>query len=689
MFAQSCNLSPGVHSTLLACLLAITLTAGEHFIHIDAAHPIRTFDPAKALGAGIDGHEKGDVLRMLSPANARLMRSAGFHSLTYRLRTELAGEVWHWNPRGTWSDAQHQQGYWISDARSASPILLSYGYRLPRRGNTHDQANDDGYSRIDDGDPSTFWKSNPYLDPHFTHEPVTAHPQWIVIDNDGAAVNEIHIQWGVPWAVDYRVEYTAKTDDPEDFEKPGIWQPFPIHPANGTGGTTVLRLSRAPIPAQCVRVLMTRSSGTAPPGSTDIRDALGYAVREIGLGAVDEHGVYREALAHGASQDAQSTVWVSSTDPWHRAIDRDDRVEQPGFDLLARRSLWGSEPAMVPVGVLYDTPENAAAEVQFLRDRGYPVGRVELGEEPDEQYGAPEDYGALYLQWADALHDIDPRLSLGGPSMVADRLTPNPGEHSPYLARFLNYLKARGRLRDFSFFSFEWYPFDDVCGPAAWRLLNAGEMLAGAMKRFREEGLPPDVPMVIGEYGWSAYSAQAEVDIEGALLNTEVAAWFLQLGGDRAFLYGWEPNELLDERSCSWGNNMLFQMREHGPAVPMATYHAARLVLERWLMASGIHQLLTASADIPNVASYAVRRPDGAVAVLVLNKDSQRGYRVRVPLTAVTLYQLSRRQYRWIANGSRGHPGRDQPPEQHPLPDGAGFEIPPISITVAAGQIAN
>jgi hypothetical protein len=273
--------------------------------------------------------------------------------------------------------------------------------------------------------------------------------------------------------------------------------------------------------------------------------------------------------------------------------------------------------------------------------------------------------------------------------VVADWLTPNPREHSPYLARFLDYLKARGRLSDFSFFSFEWYPFDDVCGPPAARLLNASDMLAGAIKRLRDEGLPPDVPMVISEYGWSAYSAEAEVDIEGALLNTEIEAWFLQLGGDRAFLYGWEPNELLDERSCSWGNNMLFQLRGHGSAVPMATYHAARLMLERWLMASGVHQLLPASSDIPNVASYAVRRPDGTIAVLVLNKDSQNGYRVRVPLTGATLHQFSRRQYQWIANGIGGHPGTDRPPESRLLSDGAGFDIPPISITVAAGNLAN
>ena len=143
-----------------------------HVITVDLSHPLNMFNPALAIGAGIDGHEKGEVERLLSPANIAAMRSAGLRPLTYRLRTELAGEVWHWNPKGTWSDAARQQGYWISDATPGDPIDVSYGYRLPRRGNTVDQANNDGYSRIDDGHLETFWKSNPYLDPA---------PQWVVL----------------------------------------------------------------------------------------------------------------------------------------------------------------------------------------------------------------------------------------------------------------------------------------------------------------------------------------------------------------------------------------------------------------------------------------------------------------------------------------------------------------------------
>src|ERR1700738_4890229 len=96
-------------SLLLLAAVVIRVTDG----------PVNTFDPREALGAGIDGHERGQVAKMLRPDNVRAMLSAGLKPVSYRLRTELAGEAWHWNPEGQWSDSKHRQGYWVSNSRSS------------------------------------------------------------------------------------------------------------------------------------------------------------------------------------------------------------------------------------------------------------------------------------------------------------------------------------------------------------------------------------------------------------------------------------------------------------------------------------------------------------------------------------------------------------------------------------------
>ena len=648
---SKCYRKPQVSIVLLVCA-ALTNAASPTpgVLTIDFTKPLQTFNPNDALGAGIDGHEKGDIARLFTRSNIAAMRSAGLRPLTYRLRTELAGEAWHWNPRGTWSDASRQQGYWTSSAELGAPIEVSYGYRLPRRGNTIDQANDDGYSRIDDGDVGTFWKSNPFLE---------ALPQWVIVDfSKPTAIDTVKIDWGIPFATEFHVQYG---DDRKWIELPA---------------GQVVQTAK-------LRVVMTKSSRTTPAGSTDPRDGVGYAIRELQAGTTDAAGHLHDAVRHAAQRKGQTVITVSSTDPWHRSMDRDDRTEQPGFDLTFRTGLTSGRPMLTPASILYDTPENAAAELRYLRARKYPVEEIELGEEPEEQQIAPEQYGALYRLWVQALRAVDPTVRIGGPSLVL--LAPEAEPEPSWTKRWLADMREHGALDSIQFFTFEWYPYDDVCDPVADQLTEHAALMRRSMEQLVKDGVPRKIPWYITEYGYSAYATQAEVDLPGAILNAEAVAMFLSFGGSKAYLYGYEPNELLHEKPCTWGNNMLFLVGP--PLQKTATYYGAKMLTQEWAQASGgPHTLYPAETGLANVAAFALKRPDGSTSILLLNKDSKTEAEFAIPLVGtIEVTQYSGAQYRWRAARTSGHATRNDPPAHFALRDQK-VALPPYSITVVQGR---
>jgi hypothetical protein len=677
-----------------------------------ADRPVNQCVPTQALGAGVDGHEQGECAKMFTDKNIAEMRSAGFGPLTYRLRTELAGEVWHWNPQGTWSDPVHQCGYWISDDSLAEPINLSYGYRLARRGNTIDQANDDGYSRMADGDEESFWKSNPYLDSHFTGEPSDAHPQWVVIDLDATKpVNFIRIHWGAPYAMQYRVEYWSG-EDPMHLhaDRKDAWRPFPNGAVNrGSGGDESVRLCEKPLPVRFVRVAMSRSSRTSAQTSNDIRDRLGFAIREIALGSVDSHNRFSDYVRHAADRHQQSVIYASSTDPWHRAEDIDYKIEQPGLDFILRSALTNGSPVLVPVGVLYDTPENATAEIKYLLRRNYDLEGIELGEEPDGQWASPEDYAALYAGVARRLIALNPRLRLGGPSLqnFDDQLLtwPDVAGNRSWMNRFLKYV--RSAAVPFDFFSFEFYPFDNICADAAPQLLETPKRLGEMITSLRADGVTTRIPWLMTEYGYSVFAGRHEVDIEGALFDADTVGTFLTLGGSKPYLYGYEPNDLQNELKCSWGNLMMLQLNPNTDQVNrLSAFHAAQLITKEWMQPTNEpHEIFPVTISgqkqtSPRViTAYAVRRPDKQWALLAINKDPNRAARLAVrfklPGTQrqvsfagdVDVIQFSREQYVWHDNGPNGYPSRSLSPARFTRRASSLYDLPPYSLTILRGRL--
>jgi F5/8 type C domain len=712
----------GAAATSLLAILAMRAVATPQSVRVDATpgHAVNTFRPDEAFGATVDRLPLKMTDTFFRPDQIAQYLKAGWGPVSYRQNTELFVQAWHWNPAGAWSG--HQQGYFTGDGKLSSvPIRHSFSYDLPRRGVTRNSGSEfDGYSRLDDGDLRTFWKSNPYLSKRFTGDDDSLHPQWVVIKlEEEQIVTAIRIAWGQPYARDYRVQYWSAPTDAMEDPASGEWNDFPLGEIrDGNGGAATQTLSRRPIAIRYVRVLMTRSSDTCVDGdSSDPRNCVGFSIREIYLGTPTSQGIH-DILHHAPGQE-QTFTYCSSVDPWHRSADKYvtlDHMEsgdQVGFDLFYTSGITRGLPAMIPVAVLYSTPEDAAAELAYLEARHYLISFVEMGEEPDGQYVSPEDYAALYLQWATALHRIDPKLKLGGPAFQGGtediKFWRNADGEASWLRRFLAYLRSHNRLKDLAFFSFEHYPYYDGTCQGPWdNLFKEPGVLEHIVQVWKEDGLPQDVPMLISET--NAPGADDALDVFGALWVGETFPAFLTAGGKASYYHHALPYST-PHPACanSWGTYHMFTIDSRGfIRQPVAQFFAAQLLTQEWtLPGHDEHQVYRAQSDVKDgrdrllVTAYAVHRPDGQWALMLINKDEDSPHRVRIvfensadrksagfdgPVTVIT---FGREQYVWHPALADGYARPDGPPVTSTLPAATdGVILPPASMSVVRGRVA-
>jgi hypothetical protein len=677
-------------------------------VHVDAnpAHVINSFDPDNALGSSIDVLSRIDINKVFSPHIIQESLSAGWGPLTYRNNTELRMAAWHWNANGTWSDAAHQSGYFTGSTELKEPIRNILAYALPHR----------GFATSGDrpmaGPNLTYWKSNPYLTSKFTGESDALHPQWVVVDlQSEKSVNAIRIAWASPYATKYQVEYWAGTDALNfDAGPKGEWKVFPSGALkDAKGGTVTLKLSDAPVSARYLRVLMTESSNTCDEhGPGDVRNCVGYAIQEIHAGTVDRGGRFVEA---SKTPEKLTTYCVSSIDSWHSAEDVNDSgaYQHTGFDLLFTSGITNNLPAMLPVTMLYGTPDDAAAQIAYIEKRGYNLGYVEMGEEPDGKHAMPEDYGALYIQWATAIHKIDPKLKLGGPVFegVNEDITvwPDAAGKVSWMARFVDYLKAHDRLNDLTFVSFEHYPFEPC--DITWKTLyTEPQLMKHILQVWRNDGVPKNVPLMVTENHLAAQLTGPMTTIFAALWLADNVGSFFEGGGAAFYHSPIQPQDIHNtcEGWASWSNFVAdenYNIRGY-----TSPYFAANIINHEWVQhRSGIHRMFASSADIKDgdgnalVTSYVVRRPDGNWSLMLVNRDENSPHTIRVVFGGgrrdtsfdgeVRLATFGAEQYVWINDGANSHADPDGPVAARTVATNSQttFVLPKASVTVLRGKV--
>ncbi len=630
-------------AALFCSTLVLSLLAAGQTITVDISHPTNHFIPRETLGAGVDRIAVEAIDKDLLQPTLQKTLESGWQPVSYRQNTELAVEAWHWNPQGTWSDPAGK-GYFTGSAAPTETIRYSYGYPLPRRGFTRNDGTDNvGFSRLTDGDLSTFWKSNPYLTQRYTGESDALHPQCVVIDlEQPQQVNSIRIAWAEPYARRYLVQYWTG-EDPIKSPTKGEWHTFPQGTIeDGKGGTVTIKLSSAPMTVRYFRIWMTESSNTCTAdGPADPRNCVGYAIREIYVGTLTDDGLFHDLVRHTPEQE-QTATWCSSVDPWHQPSDLGSTKQaQMGFDLFFTSGVTRGLPAMVPVAMLYDTPDNAAAEIAYLKKRGYPISYVEMGEEADGQYTLPEDYGALYLQYATAIHRVDPSLKLGGPSFTGENKDieawPDANGKSSWTGRFIDYLKQHGRLNDLAFFSFEHYPYEGCKTP--WGMLyDETELVTHIMQVWREDGVPAEAPLFITEGNLSSAASETYQDIFAGIWLADYIGSFLNVGGKGVYFFHYLPLQMEPGCNSSPGTFGMFTVdANYQIQQPLAQFFVAQLINLEWAQfAGGDHQVFSASSDINDgaghalVTAYALKRPDGQWSLMAVNRDQLNPHRVRI-----------------------------------------------------------
>jgi F5/8 type C domain len=705
----------GTTSLVLTSAILLATPSLPQTVRIETAQPTNTFVPNQALGAGIDRIQSAAVDKYFASDAVNKILTAGWQPVTYRQNTELFVEAWHWNPQGTWSD-KGNQGYFTGNASPGELIRHSFGYPLPHRGFTrNDGTGSNGFSRLTDGDLNTYWKSNPYLTKAFTGEDDSLHPQWIVVDLASVQmINALRIAWADPYAKKYLVQYWTG-DDPIKAPTRGSWVTLPGgNITDGKGGIVTLQLSPSPMPVKFLRIWMTESANTCDShGSADKRNCVGYAIRELSVGTSSPDGKFHDAVRHTPDQD-QTTTYCSSVDPWHAATDLGPTTrEQVGLDLFYTSGYTRGLPAIVPIAMIYNIPEDAAAELAYLKQRGYAIGYVEMGEEPDGQYMLPEDYAALYLQFATSLHKVDPTFKLGGPVFQGVnediQVWPDAQGKTSWTGRFIDYLREHHRMQDLAFFAYEHYPYEP-CKISWSSLYDEPTLVSHIGQVWRDDGVPKDVPLFITESNISWNSGESFVDIFGALWLADYVGAFFTSGGKGLYYFHYLPMGLHKGCNDSMGTfGMWTADTDYQIGPPTSQFFASQLINLQWVQpGSGEHKVFAANSDVDDpvghslITAYALQRPDAQWSLLLVNRDQENAHKIDIVFHdteddvdkffagAVTVSTFGSAQYQWHPTETGGHADPDGPAVNSTMNATAEtvYELPKASMSVMVGNIA-
>jgi hypothetical protein len=306
----------------------------------------------------------------------------------------------------------------------------------------------------------------------------------------------------------------------------------------------------------------------------------------------------------------------------------------------------------------------------------------------------------LYVQWAAAIHKVDPSMKLGGPVFegINDdiKVWPDAQGRTSWTGRFVQYLRSHGRLGDLAFVSLEHYPFEP-CSITWKSLYREPQMMKHVLEALREAGVPKEVPLMVTESHISWRLTGPMSTIFAALWLADNIGSFFEGGGAAFYHSPIQPQGI--QGTClgpaSWSN--FISDRDYNINGYTSPYWAAHMINLEWVAhRSGVHEMFASSTGNEDVTSYAVHRPDGNWSLMLVNRNETEPRAVTVAFQdakgkhgftgPVTMVTFGSEQYVWKPDGPKSYADPDGPPVARVL-SGNQFTLPKASVTVLRGKI--
>ena len=246
-------------------------------------------------------------------------------------------------------------------------------------------------------------------------------------------------------------------------------------------------------------------------------------------------------------------------------------------------------------------------------------------------------------------------------------------------------------------------------------LYDEPDHISHILQVWRDDGLPSNVPMFMTEGNIAWNTGESFVDTFGALWLGDFAGAFLTSGGDRLYYFHYLPVGLYHGCGGSLGTFAMFAVdRQFQITQPTSQFFASQLINLEWVQpGNGKHQVFPASTNIADpagnalVTAYAVQRPDGQWAVMLVNKDQENAYSVKLAFNDATtktesgfsgpvdVITFGSEQYHWnpatnAGDQAVGNADPDGPAMKSQVTAGPAttFTLPKASLTVLRGKIS-